>query len=119
VLIFDWDIHQGDGTQNIFYESKDVMLMSLHRCDNFTFYPRREDSLATFTGKGEGLGYNVNVAWQTGLEADELDRENNQRSDLGNREYMYACESLLLPIARQFKPDLILISCGFDSAIHD
>jgi len=62
-LIFDWDIHQGDGTQNIFYDNPNVMFMSLHRSDNFTFYPRREDAVGSFTGKGEGLGYNINVAW--------------------------------------------------------
>jgi acetoin utilization deacetylase AcuC-like enzyme len=119
VLIFDWDIHQGDGTQTIFYDSKQVMLMSLHRCDNFTFYPKREDAVGSFIGKDEGLGYNVNVAWQTGLQADEAVRTNNQQSELGNKEYMYACETLLFPIARQFQPDLIIVSCGFDSAIHD
>ena len=93
--------------------------MSLHRCDNFTFYPRREDALGSFTGRNEGLGYNINIAWQTGLVSDEDNRSNNKQSELGNREYMYACETLLLPIARQFKPDLILVSCGFDSAIHN
>lgn len=46
-------------------------------------------------------------------------RTNNQQSELGNKEYMYACETLLFPIARQFQPDLIIVSCGFDSAIHD
>ncbi len=61
----------------------------------------------------------MNVAWETGLISDEDNRANNSQSDLGNLEYLYACESLLFPIARKFKPDLILISCGFDSAIHD
>ena len=52
--------------------------MSLHRCDNFTFYPRREDALGSFTGQNEGLGYNINVAWQTGLVSDEDNRSNNK-----------------------------------------
>lgn len=118
-MIFDWDIHQGDGTQNLFYESDQVMLMSLHRSDNCTFYPRREDAAGSFIGKDKGRGFNVNVAWQTGLVSDEQDRQNNKQSELGNREYKRACETLLFPIARQFKPDLIIVSCGFDSAIHD
>jgi histone deacetylase 6 len=63
VLIFDWDIHQGDGTQNLFYDSDQVMLMSLHRSDNCTFYPRREDAASSFIGKDKGKGYNVNIAW--------------------------------------------------------
>ena len=45
VLIFDWDIHQGDGTSKIFYENSDVLFMSLHRCDELNFFPSREDSL--------------------------------------------------------------------------
>jgi histone deacetylase 6 len=52
--------------------------MSLHRSDNFTFYPCREDALGSFLGKGAGLGYNINVAWQTGLVADETDRLKNE-----------------------------------------
>ena len=100
VLIFDWDIHQGDGTQNLFYKSDKVMLMSLHRSDDYTFYPYRKDSTGDCIGEDSGKGYNVNVAWQTGLVVDETDRSNNQRSELGNREYKYACEKLLFPIAK-------------------
>ena len=63
VLIFDWDIHHGDGTQDIFYNSNQVLYMSLHRYDNMTFFPRRLDSQASYIGSGEGAGFNVNVAW--------------------------------------------------------
>ena len=88
-------------------------------------------------GAGEGAGFNVNVAWETGKvalpvnplygdttpnegEEEKKDTEaNTGDTDLGCNEYSYAFEELLLPIARQFAPDLILISCGFDSAIHD
>ena len=93
--------------------------MSLHRFDDQTFYPRREDSAPRFIGEGKGRGYNINVAWNTGCVADEDDRQNNQVSELGCHEYKLACEKLLYPIARQFNPDLILVSCGFDAAIHD
>lgn len=51
--------------------------MSIHRSDNFTFYPCRQDALGSYIGKGDGLGYNINVAWQTGLVSDEKNRENN------------------------------------------
>ena len=93
--------------------------MSLHRFDNQTYYPRREDGDASFIGEGPGRGFNVNVAWNTGLIVDEDDRMNNQVSSLGCNEYKLACEELLLPIAKQFKPDVILVSCGFDAGIHD
>ncbi len=54
------------------------MLISLHRYDKMTFYPRREDGSASYIGKNEGLGYNINIAWDTGFQADEDNRENNQ-----------------------------------------
>jgi acetoin utilization deacetylase AcuC-like enzyme len=56
------------------------MLMSLHRSDDNTFYPMREDAAGSFIGAGDGRGYNVNVAWNTGLVADEKDRNNNKQS---------------------------------------
>ena len=71
MLIFDWDIHHGDGTQNIFYESDKVLYMSLHRYDSLTFFPRREESASSFIGKGVGTSFNVNVAWETGHVANE------------------------------------------------
>ena len=108
VLIFDWDIHQGDGTQTIFYESDQVMLMSLHRLN---FFPGRLDATPDNIGSDDGEGFNINVGWS----ASPYD----YKSTLGANEYRHACDEVLLPIARQFKPDLILISCGFDSAIHD
>ena len=84
-----------------------------------TFFPQREDSASSYIGAGKGIGYNVNVAWETGKVANEDDRNANEQTDLGCNEYMLACESLLFPIAREFSPDLILVSCGFDGAIHD
>ena len=95
------------------------MLMSLHRSDNNTFFPYREDSSPEYCGKGVGEGYNINVAWHTGTVVDEENRDANRLSDLGCNEYYRACQTTLLPVAREFKPDLILISCGFDGAIFD
>ena len=74
ILIFDWDIHHGDGTQQAFYDDDSVLFISLHRCDNLTFYPYNESMKPTFTGKN---GTNINVAWETGLVVDEEARENN------------------------------------------
>jgi len=84
VCIFDWDIHHGDGTQSIFYEDDRVLFISLHRTDKLTFYPAYKDCLPEYTGSGKGAGFNVNVAWETGLIVDEFDRLNNKQSDLGN-----------------------------------
>ena len=84
VCIFDWDIHHGDGTQSFFYEDKRLLYVSLHRRDNLTFYPNKVECSAEFVGEGEAKGFNINVAWETGLEVDEFDRMNNKVSELGN-----------------------------------
>ena len=100
VLIFDWDIHHGDGTQNIFYDNNKVLYMSLHRFDSMTFFPRREDSRSECIGSEQGAGFNVNVAWETGKVANEEAREENEMTDLGCNEYRHACDNLLFPIAK-------------------
>ena len=119
VCIFDWDIHHGDGTQSMFYDDKRLLYVSLHRRDNLTFYPNKVECGADYVGEGEAKGFNINVAWETGLEVDEFKRMSNTVSDLGNQEYRYACDTLLFPIIEEFNPELIIVSCGFDSAIHD
>ena len=91
----------------------------MHRCDNLTFYPWNEDMKASFIGADAGKYRNVNVAWQTGLVVDEESRANNQMSSLGNNEYRRACDYLLFPMVREFAPDVIIVSCGFDAGIHD
>ena len=87
--------------------------MTLHRSENCTFFPCRQDGSADYIGSVAGRGFNINVAWNTRFD------EKEQSTGLGSHEYRYACEELLFPIANEFQPDLILISCGFDSAIHD
>ena len=96
-----------------------MLTISLHRYDNQTFWPFRQDAQPSYVGRDKGKGFNVNIAWQTGCNSDEDQIENNELTDLGNNEYRYACENLLLPIAKEFAPDLILIACGFDSGLHD
>ena len=61
----------------------------------------------------QGRGFNVNVAWNTG----SLGRLH--KTGLGAHEYKHAFNEVVLPIAKEFQPDLILVSCGFDAAIHD
>ena len=72
-----------------------------------------------YIGEGKGKGFNVNVAWDTGKVVDEYNRLANDLSDLGNNEYKLACDEVLIPIIKEFNPELIVISCGFDSAMHD
>lgn len=67
-----------------------------------------------------GLGYNVNIAWDTnGSPVDEINTEKNTVADLGPHEYKLAFEQIVIPLAKEYQPDIILISCGFDGAIGD
>jgi len=99
VLIVDWDVHHGNGTQDIFYEDGSVLFFSTHQ---YLLYPgtgRREER-----GKGEGLGCTINCPLPAGSARTEV---------LG------AMRDRLLPAAESFRPDLVLISAGFDSRAGD
>jgi len=99
VLIVDWDLHHGNGTQNAFWNDPDVLYFSTHQ---FPFYPGsgRADEIG-----GPGAeGRTVNVPWPPGC---------------GDPEYLEAFDRVLLPIARRFEPELVLVSAGFDAAEGD
>jgi acetoin utilization deacetylase AcuC-like enzyme len=110
ICIFDWDVHCGDGTSNIFYEDDSVLYISLHRYDDGYFYPGAIGN-PNLVGNKEGYGYNIQFGFHT--------RDERKNGVVGDIDYMYACETLLFPIIREFKPELILVSCGFDSAHGD
>lgn len=63
ILIVDWDVHHGNGTQHIFDSTSQVLYMSLHRYDNGSFFPKGKDGNYDMVGKGDGVGYNVNIPW--------------------------------------------------------
>ncbi|CAL2039889.1 unnamed protein product [Caenorhabditis brenneri] len=105
VLILDWDVHHGNGTQEIFYEDGNVMYMSIHRHDKGNFYPVGEPKDYFDVGEGDGEGMTVNIPFSG--------------APMGDLEYQMAFQRVVLPIAYQFKPELVLISAGFDAAIDD
>lgn len=105
VLIFDWDVHHGNGTQKMFWEDDSVLCFSVHRYDRGNFYPGGPEGNNDWVGEGDGQGYNVNVPWP--------------KSGAGDDEYRAVVDQLLLPIAKEYKPDLVLISAGFDAAQGD
>ena len=80
MCIFDWDIHHGDGTQQEFYKDDQVLYISMHRCDDLSFYPYNKEMCPSYVGEGKGKFYNVNVAWHTEEVVDEVVRENNKVS---------------------------------------
>lgn len=100
VMIIDWDAHHGNGTQSIFWSDPDVLFFDIHRAS--PFYPgsgRMED-----IGGGLGEGTIVNVPMPAGA---------------GDQAYLKAFAEILVPAADWFKPDLILVSAGFDPHWHD
>lgn len=99
VLIADFDVHHGNGTQDAFYEDSSVLFFSTHQ---YPYYPGsghwRE------TGRGAGTGATVNVPFPAGV---------------GDRGYAAAFDEVLAPLARRFQPQLILVSAGYDAHWND
>ncbi|KAK6320954.1 hypothetical protein J4Q44_G00079300 [Coregonus suidteri] len=102
ILIVDWDVHHGNGTQSVFYNDPSVLYISLHRYDNGKFFPGSGDPAEV--GAGAGEGFNVNVAWSGGLDP-----------PMGDTEYLAAFRTVVMPIAYEFCPDVVLVSSGFDA----
>jgi acetoin utilization deacetylase AcuC-like enzyme len=99
ILIVDWDVHHGNGTQDIFYEDGSVLFFSTHQSPWYPGTGARSEM-----GAGAGAGKTLNCPLPAGS---------------GREEVFDAFNTVLLPAARKFEPDLILISAGFDSRIHD
>ena len=95
VLIFDHDVHHGNGTQSIFYSRNDVMYQSFHLSPH---YPGTGDICEI--GEGDGKGYTINAPLNFGH---------------GDGAVSQLFDEIFLPITRQYKPDLIIISAGYDS----
>jgi len=102
VLIFDWDVHHGQGTQQIFEQSSEVLVINVHRHDGQKFYPATGS--VGEVGLGSGRGYSINVALPEGY---------------GGAALWTACSKVLLPAARRFSPHFIFVSAGFDAAAGD
>ncbi|BFZ55609.1 Histone deacetylase hda1 [Savitreella phatthalungensis] len=105
VLILDWDVHHGNGTQTAFYDDPNVLFISIHRYENATFYPGGTYGNLDRCGRGDGVGKNINIPWAT--------------KHMGDADYVHAFHRVVMPIAREFNPDLVIISAGFDAALGD
>lgn len=99
VMIVDIDAHHGNGTQAAFYDSNDVLFISMHQ---FPCYPGSGNFGEI--GHGSGEGYSVNVPLHKGM---------------GDREFVQVAVQLVDPLACAFEPEVILVSCGFDLYQHD
>lgn len=99
VLIIDWDVHAGNGTQEIFWEDPSVFTLSIHQADHF---PRAAE--ADLHGEGSGAGFNLNVPLPRGTNAEQ---------------YLHAFDAALTSVLDTFAPQLVLISAGFDAHRRD
>lgn len=99
ILIVDWDAHHGNGLQDIFYESNSVLYISLHQSP---LYPGT--GAIERTGKGKGQGFTINIPFPSGT---------------GESSYLCAFEEIILPVASQFQPEMIMVAAGYDSHRED
>jgi acetoin utilization deacetylase AcuC-like enzyme len=100
VAMVDWDVHHGNGAQHIFYAERDVLTVSIHQDGT---YPPGSGAMSE-TGTGDGAGYNLNIPLPPGS---------------GEGAYLAAFERVIVPALRRFRPDLIVVPCGFDAGAFD
>ncbi|KAJ3234344.1 hypothetical protein HDU78_005885 [Chytriomyces hyalinus] len=102
ILIVDWDVHHGNGTQKHFLSNPNCLYFSIHAYHEAQFYP-----FSTNADLGvSGNGFNINVPW-------------GWKGGGGDSDYIHVFNELLLPVAKEFNPDLVLVSAGFDAALGD
>jgi acetoin utilization deacetylase AcuC-like enzyme len=99
ILIVDWDLHHGDGTQAIFYDDPRVLYFSTHQ---YPYYPG--SGAVSETGRGKGAGFTINVPLSAGAD---------------DAAYLKLYKTILEPVALAFKPDMVMLSAGFDIYFQD
>jgi acetoin utilization deacetylase AcuC-like enzyme len=115
VMIVDWDIHHGNGTQELFYDSNRVLTVSIHR-QTFSDPKIAGGELLSFHESGEArmiggaaAGFNVNVALGQG----------EPGVGLSDHDYFHIFNQIVLPLARSFRPQIVLVASGFDACVAD
>ncbi|QKX55544.1 uncharacterized protein TRUGW13939_02638 [Talaromyces rugulosus] len=105
ILIVDWDVHHGNGIQKAFYDDPNVLYVSMHVYADGNFYPGGEEGNWDHVGEGAGIGKNLNIPWKS--------------QGMGDGDYMFAFQQVIMPIAIEFDPDLVIVAAGFDAAAGD
>ncbi len=100
IAVVDWDVHHGNGTQDAFYDDPSVLFISLHQEQLFPV----DSGMLDETGAGKGEGFNLNIPLPAGT---------------GNAGYLAALDRVVIPVLRQYKPDLLIISAGQDASVFD
>lgn len=99
IAIVDWDVHHGNGTQDIFYDRRDVLFVSIHQ---YPFYPG--SGSARERGRDAGEGYTINLPLGAGA---------------GDDAYLRLFDEVIVPAVRRYEPQLLLVSAGFDAHARD
>lgn len=99
ILIMDWDVHHGNGTERSFYSDESVLYVSIHQSPHYPGTGAIDD-----VGEGDGKGYTVNIPLRGGF---------------GDEEYADCFREIVEPVCRSFDPDFVLISAGFDCHVLD
>jgi acetoin utilization deacetylase AcuC-like enzyme len=99
ILVLDWDVHHGNGTNALFHDSRELLFVSIHQ---FPFWPGTGP--LSDVGEGEGEGYSINLPVPAGT---------------GEGAFLSLVEHVVAPVARQYGPDLILVSAGYDAHRDD
>lgn len=100
IAVVDWDVHHGNGTQDAFYDDPSVLFISLHQEQLFPV----DSGMLEETGTGKGEGFNLNIPLPAGT---------------GNEGYLAAMDRIVVPVLRDFRPDLLIISAGQDASVFD
>jgi acetoin utilization deacetylase AcuC-like enzyme len=100
LAVVDWDVHHGNGTQDLFYESNECLTISIHQDG---LWPPQSGDFSE-RGVGRGAGYNLNVPLPPGS---------------GNGAYIAAFERIVLPALVSHEPEIIFVACGFDASVND
>ncbi len=97
IAVVDWDVHHGNGTEAIFYDDPDILTLSIHQERNYPLDTGGSEAI----GSGKGLGFNMNIPLPPGA---------------GHATYIEVFQRLVLPKLRQFRPEAIVVACGFDAS---
>lgn len=100
VVVLDWDVHHGNGTEAIYYDRNDVLTISMHQEGNYPL----DTGYFKDRGRGAGEGFNLNLPMPAGC---------------GHTAYLHAMETIVIPQIEAFKPDLIIVACGYDASAID
>jgi histone deacetylase 6 len=105
IMIVDWDVHHGNGIQQAFESDPNVLYISLHVHKDGTFYPAGKYGDHLHCGIGPGIGMNINIPWPC--------------QGMGDADYLFAFQHVIMPVGLDFDPDLVIIAAGFDAADGD